>query len=326
MLFSIIIPVYNVEKYLRECLDSVLVQNIADYEVILVDDGSTDTSGIICDEYAEKFMQIQVIHQKNAGVAVARNRGLKCASGNYIIFIDSDDYILRIDFLTLLREKCIVGYDVIFYGYQKYFENTGKFGIEIYNYPELNDHMTKSEVALCLLQAEMYEGSAWTKAIRRDFLQTNFIEFISGMISEDSEWFLQVMTRAERFATLNKTIICYRQREGSLSQAPKLKSLTDNILLLETWISRLRKVNNAGEDVSGFESVLARYYGNMLILRSRLLDDKVKQYDERIKSLSFLLNHSVTKRAKIIRCAYALLGLQGTLRILRMIDNKHKVN
>ena len=90
---SIIVPVYNAEKYLHRCIDSILRQTLTDIEVILVDDGSFDSSGKICEEYARKDSRLQVIHQKNAGVAVARNTGLDIASGEYIAFVDSDDYI-----------------------------------------------------------------------------------------------------------------------------------------------------------------------------------------------------------------------------------------
>lgn len=93
MRFSVIVPVYNVEHYLRRCLDSIVNQTFDDYEVVLVDDGSTDASGSICDLYAEKFIFIQTIHQKNTGVSEARNTGLNMALGEWIVFVDSDDWI-----------------------------------------------------------------------------------------------------------------------------------------------------------------------------------------------------------------------------------------
>lgn len=93
---SIIVPVYNVEEYLSECVDSVLNQTYSDIEVILVDDGSTDQSGNICDEYAEMDSRIKVIHKKNEGVSAARNTGIETASGERIIFVDSDDCLHRV--------------------------------------------------------------------------------------------------------------------------------------------------------------------------------------------------------------------------------------
>lgn len=110
-LISVIIPVYNVEKYLRRCVDSILNQTISNYEIILVDDGATDTSGLICDEYAKKYHnKIRVYHKKNGGLSDARNYGIVHASGTLITFIDSDDYIsqyyLQVLYSKLERSRC----------------------------------------------------------------------------------------------------------------------------------------------------------------------------------------------------------------------------
>ena len=92
-LLSVIVPVYNVEKYLKRCLESILVQSWNDYEIILVDDGSTDSSAQICDVYAEKYEMIRVIHKENKGLSDTRNRGIEEASGEYVYFPDSDDWL-----------------------------------------------------------------------------------------------------------------------------------------------------------------------------------------------------------------------------------------
>ena len=109
MQFSIVIPVYNVAPYLRECVDSVLAQNSTDYEIILVDDGSTDNSPAICDEYAEKYSQIKVIHKANGGLSDARNFGIKKAQGDYLMFLDSDDFWNRenvlLDLHNIIKEN-----------------------------------------------------------------------------------------------------------------------------------------------------------------------------------------------------------------------------
>lgn len=106
-LISVIIPVYNVEKYLRRCLDSVIAQTYQKLEIICVDDGSIDDSGKICDQYAVRDARIKVIHQENQGLSAARNRGIDAADGEYIAFVDSDDYILMTIFWRICSKGCI---------------------------------------------------------------------------------------------------------------------------------------------------------------------------------------------------------------------------
>ena len=102
---TVIVPVYNVEQYLRRCIDSILAQTFGDLELILVDDGSADSSGVICDAYAEKDSRVKVIHQKNSGVSAARNTGLDAAEGEYIAFVDSDDHVDPDYLAALLQTK-----------------------------------------------------------------------------------------------------------------------------------------------------------------------------------------------------------------------------
>ena len=106
MRFSIVIPIYKVEKYLRPCIDSVLQQTFRDFELILVDDGSPDSCPQICDEYAAKDARVKVVHKINGGQASARNAGLEVAQGDYVCYVDSDDYLIDNKVLERLLEKC----------------------------------------------------------------------------------------------------------------------------------------------------------------------------------------------------------------------------
>ena len=115
-LFSIIVPVYKAEKYISECVDSVLAQTFEDFELILADDGSPDRCPEICDEYAKKDSRIKVIHKNNGGASSARNSGIDAACGEYIIFLDSDDYWEGNYTLQRLAEKSKDGYDIIMFG------------------------------------------------------------------------------------------------------------------------------------------------------------------------------------------------------------------
>ena len=124
MKFSIIIPVYKVEKYLQECVDSVLSQTFTDYEIILVDDGSPDNCPKICDEYAKTDERIKVIHQKNSGQACARNAAIKMASGEYILCLDSDDYYADTNVLESVCDEDAT--DELKHGTYKYFKDIEK--------------------------------------------------------------------------------------------------------------------------------------------------------------------------------------------------------
>lgn len=319
MLFSIIVPVYNVEKYLNECVDSILSQTFQDFELILVDDGTKDNSGVICDEYAQKDARVKVIHQENAGQAVARNTGMDIAQGEYIIYIDSDDYICDSAFLRKLAEKTKNQTEVILYGYKKFFESNQSFGKDVCAYPSLQGELPERVIA-SLLQTDMYMGCPWNKTIRRDFLEQNQIRFVPGMISEDSDWYLQVVTRAKTYDSVNEAFVVYRQRKGSTSHAPKIKSLTDNLHILETWPERFDQYGVSEELKDLLLSVLARYYANMLVLYTRFPRKEIKPYYKRVKALRHLLKHSKTQRAKLIRIASRLMGLRFALFVLSVLN------
>ena len=322
MLFSVIIPVYNVEKYLRECVDSILTQNFSDFELILVDDGSKDSSGAICDEYAQKDDHVKVIHQENAGQAVARNTGTEIAQGEYIVYLDSDDYICDTAFLSKLSERTKRQTEIILYGYKKFFESNQTFERDICEYPHLLGETSEKAIEM-LLKTDMYDGSAWNKTIRRDFLEKHHIRFVPGLISEDSDWYLQVVTRATSYDSVNEAFVVYRQRSGSTSHAPKIKSLTDNLHILETWINRFEEYGISADLKDSLMSVLARYYANMLVLYTRFPRKEVRPYYKQVKSLKYLLKYSGTKRAMAIKTFSVVFGLRLTLFVLRIL-NKFK--
>ena len=173
-MISIIIPVYNVEKYLTECLDSILSQTYTDCEVILVDVGSPDNSGTISDEYAHKDMRIRVIHQKNAGVSAARNNGIEQSRGEWITFIDSDDWICS-NYLCNFHLEESAGIDLVIQGLEYFDQRDGHF-------------FSPRSFKECLLKREdfpygfaqnrlMEVGYPVSKAYRKDLLNLNNLRF-----------------------------------------------------------------------------------------------------------------------------------------------------
>ena len=177
-MISVIIPVYNVEKYLCECIDSVLGQTYQDYEVILVDDGSTDSSGTICDKYAETNSRIKVIHRKNGGLSEARNTGFDAANGEYIYFLDSDDYI-RADALERMHEASKkTNADIYFFEAEVFYDDKENVDNSVL-YERKSDYGTISSgkaAKKMMLENEFYTV-VYLHLYRKQFLIENKIRF-----------------------------------------------------------------------------------------------------------------------------------------------------
>lgn len=208
MLISVIVPVYNVEAYLGECIDSLIYQTYEALEIILVDDGSTDASGAICDDYARRDGRIKVIHQPNQGQSVARNAGIEVAQGAYISFVDSDDYLELDTYRSLIEQMQRYGLDVIsFYG--KVLKR-GTFKNDSTN----SGTMTLLEGRDIILHVLKNDGTCvWNKLYARHVIGDE--RFPAGRLFEDSATLYRFMNRAQRFGIYDQTYYIYRKRVGS---------------------------------------------------------------------------------------------------------------
>lgn len=325
MLFSIIIPVYNVEKYLAQCIDSVLAQDFTDYELILVDDGSTDNSGKICDEYQKHIPTIKVIHKQNGGLSDARNMGTEAACADYIIYIDSDDYLSDTSFLSDLNQVIIEKQsDLILYKFQKFIDGTDILQPCPYSMNGIESIADSDQILMALVKADAYYGSAWIKAIKRSVLTDNEILFEKGLLGEDMEWSCNLLTKVTTVSVIDKPYIAYRQRAGSISKTNGLKNLTDFIYVLEKWSGAIEKADITSERCNAVRGILAKYYANLLITYLRVNDPAKKEYVPRIKKLSPLLNYSMSKRPMMIKKVYRIMGFNGTVAMLKILDKvKH---
>lgn len=221
MKLSYIVPVYKVEKYLAECVDSILSQTMDDYEVILVDDGSPDACPAICDSYAEKYPEkIRVVHKENGGLASARNAGLRVAKGDYIFFLDSDDYLAE-DRVSEICEKAFAyDADILQTSYFTFRENTGEKG-EVrtsFETEKLHNHQDM-EKELCFVSSKMRIIFVWRNLYKRTFLEKNGIIFEEGLkMIEDGPFNMQAFSLAEKFVAVDIPVLCYRIRDDSLQR------------------------------------------------------------------------------------------------------------
>lgn len=213
---SIIIPVYNVEDYLEDCLESVCKQSYRNIEIILVDDGSTDKSGVICEDWAEKDSRIRVIHKPNGGLSSARNAGLTEATGKYISFIDSDDLIPN-NFLKQLVETLEkYNADVSVCGISRFWDGNSDEA-EIF-YPYQTGVYCSEEYILSILLHKV-DNASWNKLYRRRAIGD--IRFKEGIINEDFPFMMSVLGNVTKIAYTNETEYLYRRRRGSITQVVK---------------------------------------------------------------------------------------------------------
>lgn len=214
MKLSIIVPVYNVEEYLYECIDSILNQTFRNFELILVDDGSVDSCPQICDEYAKKDSRIKVIHKKNGGLSSARNAGLKVATGEFVTFVDSDDYLSNKTYenaFLMIKEN---NADIAIFGrYYVYSDNK-----KIIKEKQHINLVMDSAQATALMNISLlgyYDTAAWDKVYRRSLFSD--ILYPKNRISED--WFTtyKVFAKAKVIVYDSTPLYYYRQRNGSIT-------------------------------------------------------------------------------------------------------------
>ena len=215
-----IIPVYNVEKHLHRCLDSVIAQTYQNLEIICVDDGSVDESGKICDQYAVRDARIKVIHQENQGLSAARNRGLDAADGEYIAFVDSDDYILEDMYKKMLDMLLNYNVDLCVCQWQYEFSD-GRQVVKKKNIdPTIYGRKTSLEFARFLYRSNYENGvvvAAWNKLYRRALLDTIHFE---GRIHEDDAFCGRIMAKNISVYVMEEQFYVYAQNGDSLTNKP----------------------------------------------------------------------------------------------------------
>ena len=214
-LISVIVPVYNVEKYLARCVDSILAQTYSHLEIILVDDGSQDDSGKICDEYAAKDARIQVIHKENGGLSSARNAGIDAAKGEYLAFVDSDDWIEpdAYDRMMELIEKYSV--KLVCAGRYDAGGETGEKQLGLC--PPKEEVVTTEELVGRVFTWDNCDSSACDKLYHRSLFENH--RFPLGKVSEDVSVMYRVLLQTDKAAMCDRPVYNYYHRPGSISNA-----------------------------------------------------------------------------------------------------------
>ena len=265
-MISVVIPVYNVEKYLAECVDSVLGQTYQDYEIILVDDGATDSSGAMCDEYAQKDARIRVIHQPNGGLSAARNAGLSAASGEYIYFLDSDDYIEPTTLVDLVSVAEQEQADMVFFDGYVFFDECEEDDT-VSRYVRKEAYATQNGLTMLqkLLLNEEYRTPVQFLFLRKDFLDAHGLRFLEGIIHEDELFTFLVYNADGRVAHCHKQLYARRIRPASIMTSSGALRRYDSMRRIYFELSQMyRERTAAGEAATMYlirtaKSVLGKY-------------------------------------------------------------------
>ena len=211
-LISILVPIYKSEKYIEKCIESVINQTYRNIELVLVDDGSPDNSGQICDEYAKKDNRIVVVHQANGGVSDARNRGLETANGSIISFVDPDDWYELDTIESMYKKMCEDGSDLVCCGV-KYIDENDNI-IRISTAVEKDECLNTEDAMNEFLGYRKVKQQIWDKMYRRETIGD--IRFEKGRSIEDVFWVHQIIGNASKITIMNKPLYNYMQRSDSV--------------------------------------------------------------------------------------------------------------
>lgn len=246
---SIIVPIYKVEIYLRKCVDSLLSQDLPrdEYEIILVDDGSPDGCPAICDAYAKEQKNLRVIHQLNSGLSAARNKGIKSAVGEYVQFVDSDDYLEPNVLSFLVGKMEAEELDVLRFNYQNVNEQYEVFEPNKVSKPFVDYRNGVSDGPSFLSERLGFGCYAWQFIIRKDIL--NNCLFKEGIYFEDTEWTPRMLKKAKRVTSIERIVYNYLVRQGSITKAvnkdKKRKVLESRYQLIDSLQEQMLEVDDS---------------------------------------------------------------------------------
>lgn len=310
--YSFIVPVYNTEKYLKKCLDSLVNQTYKDFEIIVVNDGSTDKSSNIISKYQKKYKNIIVIDKENEGLSMARNRGVQKSSGKYIIFVDSDDYVSN----KLLEEvdKKIDDSDILRF----------QIATEDEEYTKINEYHEEGFESMCGYDAFKYLSSyhfvepAWCFVIRKNYYIENKFSFKKGVYHEDFGLIPYVIYKARKVKSIDFIGYYYIQRNGSIMNNNDYKKTVKKAFdMLEQYKTMRLFAKNINRK-NNLDDYFLSYISNSVIVKAReLKKDEKKVYINELKKLNvfdgvlvntrirrfkkYLMKHNLNLYLKVVR-------------------------
>lgn len=291
MRFSVIVPIYNAEAYLRECVDSILAQTHPEFELILVDDGAKDSCPQICDDYARQDARVRVIHQENGGLVRARQTGVQAAQGDYVVFVDADDWVEKTLLETANRLVDAHAPDLISFGYTKMMPGLQERMIEpvpegLYDRPAIEAHI----LPRVLMGEDMKNmfSYVWSKAVRRDILLKRQMQVNPAIrLGEDAACTVGLYCDASRVYICPDPMFFYRLHSQSMSHDFKFKQYDE----LETVVRHFEQMN---APIEGFEQQIHRYV--FLVLFCLLLGTVFAGAKDRLEGIEKAMDRDIFRK------------------------------
>jgi pyruvyl transferase EpsI len=305
-LVSVIIPVYKVEEFIHECIDSVINQTYKNIEIILVDDSSPDNCPQICDDYAKKDPRIRVIHKENSGLSDSRNVGLNISSGEYVYFLDSDDYIEKDAIETLLSEARYHSADVVFFDARVIGNiNNPSYPVDIYLRKELYANPLKGiDMLSKLLRYREYRAAVYLYFIRKNILEKNQLFFYSGIIHEDELFTYKLFLYSKTIVHLPEALHNRRIRENSIMNSRRGKHHFNSMLtvvdeMINSYLVEAKSDNDKNVISMHINKILMstknRYY--QLPIKDRVfLNKKIKDLQNKLEENNYLNSQEIKKQ------------------------------
>lgn len=305
MKFSIIITAYNDEKYLSACIDSVLQQTFDDYEIVLIDDGSTDQTASIGHRYASEHPCIKYVYQQNGGPSSARNSGIQHAQGDFMIFLDGDDVWKGDQRLSDMQQLLQQNTDILLFGYATANENLQQETVKTVFPASLQQ--PKDQLLEYLISSGLFTSSSCLKCIRREWLLEHHILFRQGKYVEDIDWNLRLAVEAENVVVYPQSFYIYRKVNGSRSNTCSRQKLDDYYEAIEEGTELIKN-----SDREYLYHYLAYQYCILLGMAADQQDLRQK-----LRQFTWLLNYDAQKKVRLVHQSVRIIGYNNTCRLLK---------
>lgn len=313
-------PVYNKEDYISEAIDSVLKQKYKNWELIIINDGSNDNSLEICNNYKRIDDRIKVFNQDNLGLSISRNTGIKNSNGDYIIFLDADDY-LEYDCLINIVDNISEMKDIYICSFKRIFPNGNIKVFNRFKYLIRNTEGSGQLILKMMYKLNIYESSVWSNIYKKNYIEKNKIYFSENLIHEDEEWLLKILLMAENVEVLN--CLLYNTRAGvqnSIINSKNYKKNISKIIISENIMSFIQNVKFEDEELKErIKLAMTSFYIKAILKIDDFEDNEKRKILNTAKKNKHILKNAVSNKQKIAKIILSIFGLNIGCKILNKV-------